>query len=692
MKKRVLNLKGYKGFTLIEMAVVIIIVGLLVASFSPLLNLKIKQSRMDRTHTNIDAAISAIGGYLLVNGHYPCPASLTAKRTDLDYGHQSNCSDTASIAVGSCANGICIQQGKGTLIHDPDNPANMITVKPRIRVGAIPFRELNLPDESYMRDGYGSLLIYAVTEPLAESATFNAEAGGISIVNDQGASAVSPENSAQFMILSSGANQAGAFLPEGSRNDSCPASGPEAINCAMTATSIAPEAEYRVAQQSDSSTAKFDDVISYSLESDMPLWETSSNDKDIHHKTGGGVGVDLDPDPASKLDLSQGDRSAVNDTVRAQDDLHSVQLCDEEGCFPSSAIAGNLEDGGIKCANPDEYMVGIAHGAAICQKEVVVKCEEPGTFITKINSDHSIECSTPDTPPKPCDAMNVVLCTNESHTLPATPSGGSVPIDAGANFQQIYVCNDGRWDTGEQHGKCVCNPDVKTAPSSCEDGFEGTIVKSQTRSCPSGKYGAWEVTKDTCTCKAMTQTDDPPCPTGYTGSIHRERTHSCGTPEGSWTQWKETKNTCTCTPKTDTRQRDCTGGLEGQMTQQRQFLCPSAQWTQWTTVSQNCSCDSKVETRQGNCPDGYTGETVEQRTFSCPGAKWSAWTTKSSNCVEKPPATCIWTAIGAGDTPSDFHVGAILGRGCTCGAADGPCYRASGNNKYINFAVCKCGG
>jgi prepilin-type N-terminal cleavage/methylation domain-containing protein len=77
-----------RGFTLIEMAIVIMIIGLLVASLMPLYGLYQKQQEISNTEVNVTVAISAIGTFRSLHGRYPCPASLTQDRNDPLYGRE----------------------------------------------------------------------------------------------------------------------------------------------------------------------------------------------------------------------------------------------------------------------------------------------------------------------------------------------------------------------------------------------------------------------------------------------------------------------------------------------------------------------------------------------------------------------------------------------------------------------------
>jgi len=75
MKKHSLYLikKKFKGFTLVELAIVLVIFGLLIAAFlSPL---SVQRELLSRRETQglLNESKEALIGYALINGHLPCP-------------------------------------------------------------------------------------------------------------------------------------------------------------------------------------------------------------------------------------------------------------------------------------------------------------------------------------------------------------------------------------------------------------------------------------------------------------------------------------------------------------------------------------------------------------------------------------------------------------------------------------------
>lgn len=73
MKRSSLSIPS--GFSLVEMAVVLVIVGLLLGGLLPALSGKLEQQHRNDTLRQIDDIRDALIGYALINGRLPCPAA-----------------------------------------------------------------------------------------------------------------------------------------------------------------------------------------------------------------------------------------------------------------------------------------------------------------------------------------------------------------------------------------------------------------------------------------------------------------------------------------------------------------------------------------------------------------------------------------------------------------------------------------
>jgi len=343
------------GFTLIEMAISIMIVGLFLAAAVQPYSLYLKNRATDTTQENVSAIASAIGSYRQLYGYYPCPASLTAQRGNPVYGHSAACAPAPPAVAPPVAAGTFQKTSGRVFTYAPTGlPAIApFTEQPVVRIGAVPFRELNL-DESQAVDGYNNRIFYAVTERLTNARTFQPDGGGIGVLDGAGTPILAPVTQvpnppstevAHFFIFSSGANQAGAYTRDGvPASQPCPAAGPESVNCNL----LAGNPDFSAAQtKTVGGATHFDDVVSYFTEADMPLWEYAANKTDIHQKSGGSVGT------ADSLSQALGaafvDKALIPGVANVSNAVKVQTLCDAltGKCFPSSQIGGKITPGDI---------------------------------------------------------------------------------------------------------------------------------------------------------------------------------------------------------------------------------------------------------------------------------------------------------------------------------------------------------
>jgi len=227
----VFNNKRYKaqeGFTLAEIAIVLLIAGMSMLAIAQFVSLYMKTLKRERTIQNLEMTMSAINEYAGLNGYYPCPANPSAAPGDADYGI-SKCR-AAGDNENNCDNkpaGIeCTFEGS----RDGDDNGSPDV----IMIGAIPFRTLfdnvkTTPYREYHKtDGYGALLSYAVTEHLTKKNAsnslirpFNPLEGGISIVDENLNSVMDPADEAQFIVFSHGEDNIGGHSQYGKSMGNC---------------------------------------------------------------------------------------------------------------------------------------------------------------------------------------------------------------------------------------------------------------------------------------------------------------------------------------------------------------------------------------------------------------------------------------------------------------------------------------
>ena len=202
-----------KGFTLIEVAIVTLIGGILLATASTLLTTYTKKVQINTTEKRLEAIDDAIQLFLSLNGRYPCVADPTEPLDGANFGREAVNCPSATLAAGGRNN-------------DP------------VRIGAVPVRTLNLPDE-FIADAWGGRFTYAVTESLTDTGTYNRDFGAVYVLdntypgdkNDLNDSYITPQGSGHYAIVSHGANNSGATPVGGGAAQACPPNNLEEANC-----------------------------------------------------------------------------------------------------------------------------------------------------------------------------------------------------------------------------------------------------------------------------------------------------------------------------------------------------------------------------------------------------------------------------------------------------------------------------
>lgn len=583
------------GYNLLMTAIALIVVGLL--SVAGMQGYTIYKKNQDQllNQKRVAEVIAKIQTFKETYGRFPCPSSLNVARNSLAYGHE-DCS--TAIPVDTCVGGVCATQGRTI--------APSVTPE-RIRIGGVPFRLLQIQEkEAY--DAYGSRLVYAMTENLSNTATFQELGGAIGIVDENGGSLVDPPQSADYLVISPGPNRIGGFNNSGTQSIPCVAGTFEFRNCIDLGTPPASPTSFASSQAYLAGGAtQFDDTIDYFASTQVARWRRNDNNlEDIqtiaNDNVGLGIlspGVALDIAMTAQAPASAGIQSTFDGSLRVREPnpqpapaitpgIHADSFCDEAGtaCFRPE----NFSTTGMGPCPAGQYMIGIegngSNAIARCAP-VRVGCQT-GQVLTGINASGNAVCASVS---NNCLLANIQVCnatytafsvrsSNEGGILNPTPTSNTSPVSAGTGIHGAtinvfdpgayapnrawarFTCNNGNWiKSGTQGGMCSCTPTpppsstCTTSPPSasctgsgtCSGYATGSTSIPYTYNAATCSWSGGTPGIGTCTCPATPPSGAPgtvACPSGYNSGLQ--------VPGYTWNSapnicnWQAQASTCTC--------------------------------------------------------------------------------------------------------------------------------------------------
>jgi type II secretory pathway pseudopilin PulG len=723
--KQALRSRAQAAYTLIELAIVMVVAGVMVASGAAAYNLYIRTQQDLTTDNNLSAVVAAFNNYLIQWGSYPCPAPINVTRANANYGKQGDCTNQ-TVLPGNFDSTTGVYIELGVRLPVPTLPANATpasmgtgTNPLRVRRGMVPFRTLGLPEE-VAYDGYGARLNYAVTESLANASSYDSTIGVIDIVNFQKKSLLKADPgettagaSAHYILFSSGRDHAGAYGREGAQMQPCATAAPatadsENCNTSLTSTTAVYEAsEYAEGHVVDVPNVNgdhhFDDHTKYFSSVEEPLWKVSSSsgfhiaDLATAQNANKVVGIGETP-------TSTGAQVQVAGVVHASQDIHASQYCPPPytttptGCFQAGT--------NLTCP-AGFYLMGIDTNTPRCidVTQLGSGCG-PGQLAHGFDAKSGkLLCATVQS----CPMANITLCQPPSvlvadiRTLPAslnqttwTNNGGLNGGYSGDSYWQSWTCNGSGWQQTGSGGACACTPMSGTTTINCDayygygtGTFSGTVSTTSTVTC--SPYNSTSSTNTGgCACTATSQTQSVNCGTGYTGGpLQQQRNWTCsGKNNGSWGSWVTTSGTCTCDSSATQTQTltTCPAGYTGTITQQRNFQCPGGTWGAWTTTSNNCTCTGQTQYQSIGCTAPQTGTQDQSRTLDCSTGTWSAWTTYQNNC-----GTPVYTWRAVSNPVTGFTSGLTISLGDTCSTVNAQSSCSAPNGSTFNhYDICQC--
>ncbi len=185
------------GFTLVEMAIVLVIVGLLLGGLLMPLSMQVEQRRISETQAALDEIKEALVGFAIANGRLPCPAPAATPIGVAGAGLEP----TPVVAVG-CASAAGVLPWATLGVNETDAWGNRYTYR-------VTTEFTRIVPQSTFNGGAGC-------PPLTLNAAFAlCSQGNMAMLNTGGGSILS--SNVPVVVISHGKNGNGAYNTQGTQ-------------------------------------------------------------------------------------------------------------------------------------------------------------------------------------------------------------------------------------------------------------------------------------------------------------------------------------------------------------------------------------------------------------------------------------------------------------------------------------------
>lgn len=339
--------KDSRGFTLVEIAIVTLISGLIIVSIAAAFNLYLTRTRLNDTKERLRTSGSLITSFQGTTGGYPCPADPTLSVDNPNFG-------LADCTVASF-----------TTTRDVDGVAG----NDRILFGALPIQTLRSVSTQPLSnelswDGWNSKFTYAVSESLTTNNPnlapfpnrYRFDRGIIVGVDEFGNPTAGLNGDAHYTLFSHGPNKRGAFTLEGVRVENCGSVvvTPPTTQPTTPAVGSATETDRENCDNDDrfvqapgffvgDSNNGYDDIVFFFKQPLSSLWGalvdgSGALTSDIRNLNQGNVGI-KNAAPSSRLTV--GTPGGGDGVIEASTNVRADLICQRDGsnCFRPGDIS-----------------------------------------------------------------------------------------------------------------------------------------------------------------------------------------------------------------------------------------------------------------------------------------------------------------------------------------------------------------
>ena len=221
-----------RGFTLIELSIVLMISGLLLAAFLEYYTVHLQKQRFDTTKERMKEIRTALTVYAATEHRLPCPEGRDAGKSSA-FNRPSSIKTLREKDAEKKTEDVCRLDAPvppGVEVFNGDKQGSGLGKQ--VWIGAIPLRALRLGADQGL-DGWGNTFTYAVSRQLTLPDGMHSNPtplGVISVVDEFGKSLLDKNDTGRWVLVSHGPSANGAITASGSRRP-CSGKALDAQNC-----------------------------------------------------------------------------------------------------------------------------------------------------------------------------------------------------------------------------------------------------------------------------------------------------------------------------------------------------------------------------------------------------------------------------------------------------------------------------
>lgn len=540
-KNRQKNAKGQAGFTLVEIAVVLVVVSIFLTGIILSFATYTQSKNVELTQKRMDVVLDALSIYVQKNNRLPCAADPSGNNAST-MGRERN-------------GGNCLALAGAT----PTEQQVYRAVE-----GIVPYRDLNLPEEA-AKDAWGHYITYRPAPNLTINTALqiaqNAVVPGDPEIHNACRTLDWYSQDSTGLFIHSNKAKAMYCCNATPKTSYLNYVGVNALPANWKNSSVVAAGQNSAANESVLSTGRWRD-------DDLAVGPTQPGGQMDAPRVGGGL-----PDyPSGRISST-----AVTLVSHGSNGIFSFMRGSPVGVgnrfqdANSGATSSGLEQ---QVANNPELVTGAVYNPKLSVRgggsffDSLGKRFATNDDVVSYVRNDELYARVGDASCEPVSTVAVGftgICTPRSEIRYRS----CLPSETGTITEiRNLTCPSGVWGPwGPNTNTCAPIPSCTPLPdeyrtASCPPGETGSIQEIRTSTCPGPSWSGWTTHSNSCVPTGCipdaTQTRTTACPPGQVGQIDEERVSSCTPGPGpAFGAWTVTSNTCTTAPNPPLEQPFC---------------------------------------------------------------------------------------------------------------------------------------